>query len=135
METNKQRIKFKRGKKPKEKKSTARPYCGFQVFAKFWNMTWVFSYYLHWKRFIYERIVKVVLPFCYFKYSNQLNDKKIIANKWPDDLQCDILNNRADVPKFSISDTHMEELVLYWKNSLKYKVGRFWRFSYVYTSN
>ena len=34
-----------------------------------------------------------------------------------------------------INDTHMEELVLYWKNSLKYKVGCFWRFSYVYTSN
>ena len=30
-----------------------------------------------------------------------------------------------------INDTHMEELVLYWiqyKNSLKYKVGCFWRF-------
>ena len=37
-----------------------------------------------------------------------------------------------------ILDTHMEEFVLYWiqyKNSLKYKVGCFWRFSYVYTIN
>ena len=36
------------------------------------------------------------------------------------------------------NDTHMEELVLYWiqyKNSLKYKIGCFWRFSYVYTVN
>ena len=32
-------------------------------------------------------------------------------------------------------DTHMEELVLYWKNSLKYKVGGFWGISYVYTMN
>ena len=35
-------------------------------------------------------------------------------------------------------DTHMEEFMLYWiqyKNSLKYKVGWFWRFSYVYTIN
>ena len=34
-----------------------------------------------------------------------------------------------------VNDTHMEELVLYWKKSLKYKVGCFWRFSYVYTIN
>ena len=37
-----------------------------------------------------------------------------------------------------INDTHIEELVLCWiqyKNSLKYKVGCFWRFSYVYTTN
>ena len=39
---------------------------------------------------------------------------------------------------YAINDTHMEELVLYWiqyKNSLKYKIGCFWRFSYVYTIN
>ena len=34
-----------------------------------------------------------------------------------------------------INDTHMEELALYWKNSLKYKVGCFWRYLYVYTIN
>ena len=33
------------------------------------------------------------------------------------------------------NDTHMKDLALYWKNSLKYKVGCFWRFSYVYTIN
>ena len=32
-----------------------------------------------------------------------------------------------------INDTHMEQLALYWKKSLKYKVGCFWHFSYVYT--
>ena len=32
-----------------------------------------------------------------------------------------------------LNDTHMEELVLYWKNLFKYKVGCFWRFSCVYT--
>ena len=34
------------------------------------------------------------------------------------------------------NDTHREKLVLYWiqyKNSLKYKVGCLWHFSYVYT--
>ena len=39
---------------------------------------------------------------------------------------------------FSLNDTHREKLVLYWiryKNSLKNKVGCFWRFSYVYTIN
>ena len=38
----------------------------------------------------------------------------------------------------SVNDIHMEELVLYWiqyKNSLKYKVVCFWRFSYVYPSS
>ena len=38
----------------------------------------------------------------------------------------------------SFNDIHIEELVLYWiqyKNSLKYKVGSFWRFSYVYKIN
>ena len=34
-----------------------------------------------------------------------------------------------------INDAHMEELVLYYKSSLKYKDGFFWRFSYVYTIN
>ena len=37
-----------------------------------------------------------------------------------------------------LNDTRMEELVLYWiqyKNSLKSKVGCFWRFSYVYKIN
>ena len=36
------------------------------------------------------------------------------------------------------NDTHKEKLLLYWiqyKNSLKCKVGCFWRFSYVYTFN
>ena len=36
------------------------------------------------------------------------------------------------------NDTHREKLVFYWiqyKNSLKCKVGCFWRFSYVYTIN
>ena len=33
------------------------------------------------------------------------------------------------------NDTRMEELRLYWKNSLKCKVGRFWSFSYVYAIN
>ena len=33
------------------------------------------------------------------------------------------------------NDTQMEELALYWKNSLKYKVDCFWRFSYIYTIN
>ena len=33
------------------------------------------------------------------------------------------------------NDTHMKKLVLYWKKSLKYKVGCFWRFHMVYTSN
>ena len=36
----------------------------------------------------------------------------------------------------AFNDTHMEGLVLYWilyKNSLKYKFGCFWHFSYVYT--
>ena len=40
--------------------------------------------------------------------------------------------------KYLLNDTHMEELVLYWIqyiNSLKYKVGCFWRFLYVYTIN
>ena len=40
--------------------------------------------------------------------------------------------------KFQLNDTHIEEQVLYWiqyKNSLKYKVGSFRRFSYVYTIN
>ena len=39
---------------------------------------------------------------------------------------------------FRVNDTHREKLVPYWikyKNSLKYKVGRFWRFLYVYTIN
>ena len=39
---------------------------------------------------------------------------------------------------YAINDTHMEELLLYWiqyKNSLKYKIGCFWRFSHVYTIN
>ena len=39
---------------------------------------------------------------------------------------------------FIINDSHMEELVLYWiqyRNWLKYKVGCFWRFSYVYIIN
>ena len=38
---------------------------------------------------------------------------------------------------YEINDTHMKKLVPYWiqyKNSLKYKVGCFWRFSYVYMS-
>ena len=34
-----------------------------------------------------------------------------------------------------INDTHMEKLALYSKNLLKYKVGSFSRFSYVYTIN
>ena len=37
-----------------------------------------------------------------------------------------------------LNDTHREKLVLYWnqyKISLKYKVGCFWRFSYIYTIN
>ena len=37
-----------------------------------------------------------------------------------------------------VNDTHREKLVLYWiqgKNSLKYKIGCFWRFTYVYTIN
>ena len=37
-----------------------------------------------------------------------------------------------------LNNTHKENLVLYWiqyKKSLKYKVGYFWRFSYVYTVN
>ena len=34
----------------------------------------------------------------------------------------------------NVNDTHMEELVLYWKNSLKYKVGCFWRF-YMFTQS
>ena len=37
-----------------------------------------------------------------------------------------------------LNDTHMEEPVLYWiqyKNWLKYRVGCFWRFSYVYAIN
>ena len=37
-----------------------------------------------------------------------------------------------------LNDTHMEEPALYWiqyKNSLKYKVGWFWRFSLAYTIN
>ena len=36
------------------------------------------------------------------------------------------------------NDTHIEKLMLYWiqyNDSLKYKVGCFWRFSYVYTIN
>ena len=36
---------------------------------------------------------------------------------------------------FLLNDTYMEELVLYWieyKNSLKYKIGFFWRFSYAF---
>ena len=36
------------------------------------------------------------------------------------------------------NDTHIEQLMLYWiqyNDSLKYKVGCFWRFSYVYTIN
>ena len=36
-----------------------------------------------------------------------------------------------------LNDTHKEELLLYWiqsKNSLKYKVGYFWRFSIVQMS-
>ena len=36
------------------------------------------------------------------------------------------------------NDTHREKLVRYWipyKNSLKYKFGCFWRFSYVYSVN
>ena len=39
---------------------------------------------------------------------------------------------------YYINDTQMEELVLYWiqyKKSLKYKVGCFWRFPYIYTIN
>ena len=38
----------------------------------------------------------------------------------------------------SINDTHIEELALHWiqyKNSLKYKFGCFWQFSYVYAIN
>ena len=45
----------------------------------------------------------------------------------------DVKNSTEDV-----NDAHMEELVLFWiryKNSLKYKVGCFWRLSYVYTVN
>ena len=34
-----------------------------------------------------------------------------------------------------INDTHIKELILYWKNSLKHKVGCFSSFSYVYTIN
>ena len=43
-------------------------------------------------------------------------------------------NNQTD----QCYGTHMEEIVLYWiqyKNSLKYKVGCYWRFSYVYKIN
>ena len=46
--------------------------------------------------------------------------------------------NSADYPgEFHVvfNDNHMEELVFYWKNSLKYKVDYFWRFSYAYTIN
>ena len=40
------------------------------------------------------------------------------------------------IEQFSLfNDIHMDELVLYWKNSLKYKVDFFWRFWYVYTIN
>ena len=39
------------------------------------------------------------------------------------------------IPTKVLNDTHMEELVRYWKNSLKYKIGCLWRFSYVYTVN
>ena len=34
-----------------------------------------------------------------------------------------------------LNDTHLEELVLYWKNSLKYKVGCFWPFLCANTIN
>ena len=43
---------------------------------------------------------------------------------------------RPRIPQFILNGTHMEKLVLYWiqyKNSLKYRVGCFWSFSYVYT--
>ena len=39
---------------------------------------------------------------------------------------------------YPLNDTHREKLLLYriqYKNSLKYKVGCFWRFSYAYTIN
>ena len=44
-------------------------------------------------------------------------------------------SKKGDIP---VNDIHMEEFMLYWiqyKNSLKYKVGCFWRFSYVYPSS
>ena len=48
------------------------------------------------------------------------------------------LTFQKDALFFVFNDTLMEELVLYWiqyKNSLKYKVGCFWRFSYIYIIN
>ena len=36
---------------------------------------------------------------------------------------------------YILNDTHVEELLFYWENSLKHKVGCFRRFSYVYTIN
>ena len=50
-------------------------------------------------------------------------------------LQVDV---RRDKPNPHINGTDIEQLVLNWfqyKNSLKYKAGCFWRFSYVYTIN
>ena len=70
-----------------------------------------------------EENCKIWRNFFFFEISKSIRRQEIYYN--------DQKNTK------NFNDTHMEP-VLYWiqyKNSLKYKVGCFWRFSYVYTVN
>ena len=62
----------------------------------------------------------------------------IASGKLVDNLLKCVWRNSLEKAACIFNDTQKENLVRYWiqyKNSLKYKVGCFWRFSYVYTIN
>ena len=98
-------------------------------FTKFFApLTLLFKHY--WEKNYHATFVFSIFP----RFGNNMETTRRCTSRSP--LISDI--NTKKERQATLSDTHREKLVLYWiqsKNSLKYKVGGFWRFPYIYTIN
>ena len=114
-------------------KSLAR-FLNSQGNLSFLALTWFFNItkYQEYETLSLNPKARQVLRYflCYLFYVFKIN-KTICCNNFVYSIWTNTSKNINN-----INDTHREKLVLYWiqyKNSLKYKVGCFWRFSYICT--